>query len=54
MSLLAVANQADVKPSEARVVHRRPAMIQELEWWPQHSLAALSKADPVKEVLFSF
>jgi hypothetical protein len=54
MSLLAVANQADVKPSEARVVHRRPAMIQELEWWPQQPLAASSKADPVKEVLFSF
>ena len=54
MNLLAVANQIDVRPSEVRVVHRRPAVIQELEWWPQHSLAASSEANSVNEVLFSF
>jgi hypothetical protein len=54
MDLLAVAKQSDVKLSETRVVHQRPAMIQELEWWPQHSLAASPQADSVKEVLFSF
>src|SRR2546423_7066323 len=38
MNLLAVANQADMQPSEARVIHQRPAVIQELEWRPQSSL----------------
>jgi hypothetical protein len=54
MNLLAVAKQADVKPTEVRVVHQRPALIQELEWRPQRSLSAASEADTVKEVLFSF
>ena len=54
MNLLAVAQQADVKPIEVRTVHQRPALIQELEWRPQRSLSAASEADTVKEVLFSF
>ena len=53
MNLLAVAKQADMKPSEARVIHQRPAVIQELEWRPPRSVG-LPQADPVKEVLFSF
>jgi len=52
MSLPAVAKQADVKQSDAKAVHQRPAMIQELEWRPQHS--ASPESDPVKDVLFSF
>jgi len=39
MNLLAVAKQAEMQPSEARVIHQRPAVIQELEWRPQRSLA---------------
>jgi hypothetical protein len=54
MDLLAVAKKADVKPADVRVVHQRPALIQELEWRPQRSLSASSEADTVKEVLFSF
>jgi hypothetical protein len=54
MHLLAVAKQAEMQPSEARVTHQRPALIQELEWRPQRSLAYSPKADPVQEVLFSF
>ena len=54
MHLLAVAKQAEMQPSEARVTHQRPAVIQELEWRPQRSLAYSPQADPVQEVLFSF
>jgi hypothetical protein len=54
MNLLTVANQADLKPSEARVIHQRPAMIQELEWRPEHTLGSSPETDPMKEVLFSF
>ena len=35
MNLIAVAKQADVKTSDARVIHQRPAVIQELEWRPR-------------------
>ena len=57
MSLLAVAKQADMNPSDARVIHQRPAVIQELEWRPQRFLAPSAQADPVDPVqgiLFSF
>jgi hypothetical protein len=54
MNLLAVAKQADVEPSEARVIHQRPALIQELEWRLRGSLSSSSRPDPVSEVLFSF
>jgi hypothetical protein len=54
MNLLAVAKQADVNPSEAKMIHQRPAMIQELEWRLGRPLAASHQADSVKEVFFSF
>ena len=54
MNLFAVAKQADVEPSEARVIHQRPALIQELEWRLRGSLSSSSRPDPVSEVLFSF
>jgi hypothetical protein len=53
MDLLGAAKRADMQPSEARVVHQRPALIQEMEWRPQRPLDSLLQTDPV-EVLFSF
>jgi len=53
MNLDSLAKQTNVKPSEAKMLHQRPAMIQEL-WW-QRSLASPSpETDPVREVIFSF
>lgn len=54
MDLRAIAKQAGQEPSEARVIHQRPAVIQELQWRPQFSLASSPQADSVEEVLFSF
>ena len=54
MNLPAIAKQAGVKSSEAKVIYQRPAVIQELEWWPQSSSSSSAQADPVKEILFSF
>ena len=55
MNLLSVAQQTGMKPSEARTIHQRPALIQELEWRPQHFLGDPSlKTDPVRELLLSF
>jgi hypothetical protein len=53
MDLAAVAKLVEMKPSEAKVVHQRPAVIQELEWQPQLSRTS-SQADPVKGIFFSF
>jgi hypothetical protein len=54
MDLFAVAKRADMERSEARTIHQRPALIQELEWRPQDSLGSSAMADPVRNVLFSF
>ena len=53
MDLAAVAKLVDMRPSEAKVIHQRPALIQELNWQPQLSLAS-SQADPVRAIFFSF
>ena len=53
--LLSVTKQTGMKPSEAKTIHQRPALIQELEWQPQHFLGGSSlQTDPVEGVLFSF
>jgi hypothetical protein len=54
MNLPAAAQKAAVRPSDARSVHQRPAMIEELEWRLQSFLNASPQTDPVKDVLFSF
>jgi hypothetical protein len=54
-SLAATAKQAGMKPSEARTVRMRPAVIQELEWRPSSLFQTDAKsADPVQEVLLRF
>jgi len=53
MNLIAVARQAGMNPSEAKILHRRPAMIQEL-WWERSSSASSPRADPVRNVVFCF
>ena len=52
--LPAIAKQAHLKPSEARAIHQRPAVIQELEWQAQISLDSLPRPDSVRNILFSF
>ena len=51
--LSTVARQAGADPSQAKVIHSRPALIQELEWHPQgHGVS--SQTEPAKRVVFSF
>lgn len=54
MDLLAVAKQAEVNPSAARVIHQRPAILQELQWRTLRAPLSSPEADPVKGILFSF
>ena len=55
MSLSAAAKRADMNPSEALVVHQRPAVIQQLDWRPRWPIQAnQAQADPVQDGLLSF
>jgi len=49
-SLAAVVKQAQAQPSDVKVIHQQPAMIQELEWRPVN----VAGKDSVKQVLFTF
>ena len=51
--LLAVSKRAHVKPSEARTIHERPAVIQELAWQAPY-IRSSPGADSVRDILFSF
>lgn len=53
MNLPAIAKQVHLEPSTAKVIHRRPALIQELTWQPQFYPTS-SQADPVRTISFSF
>jgi hypothetical protein len=51
--LSGVAKQADMDLSQVKVVHSRPALMQELEWHPQNR-GASSQKEAAKSVVFSF
>ncbi len=51
--LATIAKQTDTSVSQAKVIHSRPALIQELEWSPQ-PLGPSSKTESAKAVVFSF
>ena len=53
MSLVAVAQRAGITP-EARVLHQRPELIQELTWQPPRRLGSFPPGDSVRQVLLSF
>src|SRR5437870_6755678 len=53
MSLVAVAQRAGITP-EARVLHQRPELIQELTWQPPRRLGSSPPGDSVRQVLLSF
>jgi len=54
MNLPAIAKLAGRKPSEAKVLHQRPALIQELTWQPPFSRSSSPDADPVWNTIFRF
>lgn len=54
MTLPAVAKQTRLKPSDAIVVHRRPAIIQELLWEALSFTRAAPRSETVKDIQFSF
>jgi hypothetical protein len=53
MSLADLSTWIDQKPTEANLIHQRPAVIQELTWWPPLA-SGTPRAEPVRQILFSF
>jgi hypothetical protein len=54
MTVADIAKKIDQTPSNATVVHERPALIQELTWLPPQPYDSSSPAEPVDQILFSF
>src|SRR5678816_3149860 len=52
--VLLVAKQARANPSDVKVIHRRPAVIQELVWEAWSSTQSSSRSESVKDIRFSF
>ena len=52
--LPAVAKQAGLDVSQAKAIHERPALLQELEWPIWLASSSSSPQDPVRTILFSF
>lgn len=54
--LASVAALAGVAPAEAKIIHQRPALVQELLWRPSHWLAGSTtpQTDPVQQIVFRF
>jgi hypothetical protein len=51
--LATIAKEAGVSLTDVKVIHRRPALIQELAWRPQ-PFGPSSESEPVKDVVFTF
>jgi hypothetical protein len=54
MDLPTTARLAKMEPSEAKMLHARPALIQELEWHPERYYSPSYAQDPVQSVVLGF
>src|SRR5690348_8756838 len=54
MSMTRVLERTDQKMADVKVIHSRPALIQELTWWPPNLPGASFQADTVEQILLSF
>lgn len=53
-SVASVVQISGARESETRLLHQRPAKIQELEWRVPYGRSGSESADPVRDVRFSF
>src|SRR5712672_3429569 len=54
MSMTRVLERTGQKMADVKVIHGRPAVIQELNWWPPNLPGASLRSDTVEQILFSF
>lgn len=52
-SLASVLKHTGQKPEDVKLLHARPALSQELAWWPSPA-AASSRSDAIEQIVFSF
>src|SRR5438874_10853225 len=54
MSLTSVLERTDQKMADVKLIHGRPALIQELTWCPQNVPGTPVRSEGVEQILFSF
>lgn len=54
MSLTRVLERTDQKLADVKVIHGRPALIQELTWWPPNLPGTSFRSGTVEQILLSF
>src|SRR3989441_6415912 len=54
MSLTKVLERTEQRVADVKVVHSRPALVQEINWWPPSVPGASYQSDTVEQILFSF
>jgi hypothetical protein len=54
MSLTKLLERTDQKMTHVKTIHSRPALIEELNWWPPKASGTSLQSDSVERVLFSF
>lgn len=54
MSVTRLLERTGQKMADVNVIHGRPAVIQEVTWWPPNLPGASFQADTVEQILFSF
>jgi len=54
MSLTKLLERTDQKMTDVKMIHNRPALIQELTWWPPNVRGTSLRPDSVEQILFSF
>jgi len=53
-NLATVLKRTEQKPADVKVIYARPALIQEVTWWPPAVSGGSYRADSVEQLLFSF
>jgi hypothetical protein len=54
MSLTTVLERTEQKMADVKLVHGRPALMQEVTWWPPNLPGRSFQSDTVEQILFSF
>src|SRR5260370_16933035 len=54
MSLTRVLERTDQKMADVKVIHGRPALIQEVTWWLPNIPGSSYRSDTFEQILFSF
>src|SRR5258707_14077706 len=54
MSMTGVLERTGQKMADVKLIHGRPALVQELNWWPPNLPGISYQSDTVEQILFSF